>query len=118
MLSALTSFYWALLPQFLAESLWYADWRGKGKKYGYLIGIPIELIRTLFTLNSFAFKVQSDKRWSGRLIANLLAQKGIPTYGWAWYEKGVMIFHVPIRFADWAEYLMIRTGVPFAPPEA
>lgn len=111
MLSALTSFNWALLQQFLAQSLRYADWHGKRRQYGYL-GFPIEFIRTLLTLNSFAFRVKSDRRWSGRRIAMLLSEKGIPTYGWAWYAEGVMIFHVPIRFADWSEHLMNKAGVP------
>ena len=110
-LEGLTSFYWALLPQFLAESFWYADWRGSRGRYGLLIGFVVEFVRSALSLNVHGFMVDPHAGWSGRDIARLLSTRRIPTYGWAWVD-GAMYFHVPVRYARWATHLMLKAGVP------
>ncbi len=112
-LEGLTSFYWALLPQFLAENLWNADWHGSRGRYGLIIGYALELVRSLLTLNVHGFRVHPGGGWSGRDIQKLLDKKRIPAYGWAWVD-GFMYFHVPIRFAGWATHLMAKARVPLA----
>jgi hypothetical protein len=104
----LTSFYWLLLPQMLAETLWYADWR-TARKQG-LRGVLWELIRSVLSLNAHALFVKNGWGVSGAQIDQFLRQFGIPTWGWVFIDDG-MVFHVRPQQAEYAQYLLVREGV-------
>ncbi len=99
MLTTLSSFYWLLLPKWLAENLWYADWqRARRRGWGAVVW---ELVRSCLGLNAYALFVSDENGVSGRDIAGLLWAYGIPTWGWVWGEGGVL-FHVRPRQARFA----------------
>lgn len=107
-------FYWPYLPQVLAESLWYADWKGAYKRGG-IQGLCAETISSFIGTNCYPFFVPINGGWSGRSIQQLLAKKGIKMWGWA-FANGVQFFHVKRRQAAWAQYVMLRAGVPLQGP--
>lgn len=106
----LTNFYWLLLPQWLAENLWYADWKGARKRGSR--GIVGELFRSVLSLNVYALRVSILAGWSPADVANWLSGYGIATWGWA-YDEEWMMFHVRMKQARYAQYLLAWAGLPF-----
>jgi len=110
----LTNFYWPLLPQVLAESLWRADWKAAFQRDG-VPGMCAEALSSLSGANSYPFFVPMNSEWSGQSIQHLLAQKGVKMWGWA-FANGLLFFHVKRSQAAWAQYVMLRAGVPLQGP--
>lgn len=102
------------LPQTLVESFWHADWKSAYERDG-ILGLCIEAIRTLFGLNSHQFYVPLNGGWSGHNIHQLLAKHGIAMWGWS-FANGEMFFLVKKKQAAWAQYVMLRAGVPLQGP--
>ena len=105
----LTNFYWPLLPQVLAESLWHADWKAAFQRDG-VPGLCAEALSSLSGANSYPFFVPLASGWSGQSIQHLLAQKGVKMWGWA-FANSQLLFHVRHSQAAWAQYVMLRAGV-------
>jgi hypothetical protein len=110
----LTNFYWPLLPQVLAESMWHANWKDAYRRGG-IGGLGMEALQSLLGTNSYPFLVPMSSGWSGRNIQRLLAKKGIRMWGWA-FADGVFLFHVRRNQAAWAQYVLLHEGVPLQGP--
>lgn len=113
-LEFLTNFYWPLLPQVLAESMWHTNWKGAYRRGG-IWGLCIEALQGLLGTNSYPFLVLMSSGWSGWKIQRLLAKKGIKMWGWA-FAHGVLLFHVRRNQAAWAQYVLLHEGVPLQGP--
>ena len=60
---------------------------------------------------SWTFYVPLDSSWSGAQIEKLLKQNGVKI--WArMIHRGDLFFRVHKKQAEWAEYLLLRAGVP------
>ncbi|NOZ29438.1 MAG: hypothetical protein GXP39_15490 [Chloroflexi bacterium] len=107
LLEFLTSLYWLALPQTIVENLLYADW-STAKRKNTLVS---EFLRNLLGLNSVPFFVPMDSPWSAGEIHALLAKHGIKMWGVGW-ANGELFFRVRKQQAIWAQYVMLRAGVP------
>ena len=110
----LCSFNWLYLPHLIAESLWHADWKGAYQRSGFA-GLCVETLRSAIGINSYPFFVPMKSTWSGKGIQQLLAKHGIRMWGSA-FANGTLFFHVKRRQAAWAQYVMLRAGVPLQAP--
>ena len=72
----------------------------------------IAFIQDLLYGPSAAFLVPEDAGWSGREIQKLLSDHGIKVWGLMIVSNTIM-FNVRQAQARWAEYLLLRAGVPF-----
>lgn len=61
---------------------------------------------------SAGFTVATDGGWSAYAIQDLLAGKGIGTWGWQIID-GVILFRLRAAQADWAVNVMDTNGVPW-----
>ena len=81
------------------------------------IGVIEDLINdpTLLQSNSWTFFVpyhrSLDGGWNKEDIRNLMHQHGIKTWHWQ-FTNGEFFFSVNLEQAQWAEYLLLRHGVP------
>lgn len=105
----LTNFYWPLLPQVMAETLWHADW--KEERCAGIGGFLVTCWRTLLGINCAYFFVPMDSPWSGYNVKRLLARNGIKMWGWS-YANGEFFFRVRLQEAARTETVMISAGVP------
>jgi hypothetical protein len=94
--------------------LWHADWKAAFQRDGVL-GLCAEALSSLSGANSYPFFVPLASGWSGQSIQRLLAQKGVKMWGWA-FASSQLLFHVRISQAAWAQYVMLRAGVPLQGP--
>lgn len=106
----LTNSYWLLLPQWLAENLWYADWQ-RARKRGVL-GLAWEAVKCVVSLNVYAIAVSAQAGWSPRDVSQYLAQYGIATWGWV-YDTEWVTFHVRPRQARYAQRMLHRANLPY-----
>jgi len=64
-----------------------------------------------FATKSWTFYVPLDSSWSGARIEGLLKRNGVKV--WARIiHGGDLFFRVHKKQAEWAEYLLLRAGVP------
>ena len=72
---------------------------------------------TLFHSNSWTFFVPYyealDAGWNAMMIGDLLAKHGIKTWG-GQITGGEYFFSTRLDGAGWAEYVLLRYGVPIA----
>ena len=61
------------------------------------------------------FEVMYDRRWTGRRVEKLLRRYGIVVAGRG-YTSSSIYFLVKPEQAEWAEYVMLRAGVPLVGP--
>lgn len=70
---------------------------------------------TLFQDNTWTYFVPygeaNGSGWSARQIEDLMAKHGIKTWG-SQITGGDFFFSVPLDQAGWAEYVLLRYGVP------
>jgi hypothetical protein len=109
LLEFLTSFYWIAIPETILQTFWHADWRS-AKDRG-LSGLLNEAIRSLLGTNSWPFFVPLDSDWSGADIARLLKRHGVSMWGYG-FANGELFFRVRRNQAAWAQYVLLREGVP------
>ena len=87
-----------------------ADWEGARSRQGYA-GMVGEFIDSLLGRNTWTLAVPRDSGWRGIEIERLLKRHGVRIWG-----RGVngreLFFRVKRRQANWAEYLLLRSGVP------
>jgi hypothetical protein len=105
----LTYFNWLALPQALLASLWHTNWRKSTDKGAF--AVAVEVGRSLIGSNSAAFFLPLDSYWSGYPVKALLAEVGVPMWGWG-YSMRCMYFHVRLEDAPLAEQVMLMAGVP------
>jgi hypothetical protein len=88
----------------------YADWKGCARTSGPA-GIAAEFGRSLAGSNRWKFWVPRDAGWSGIEIERYLRRYGIVVW-----DRGFVgndyYFSVKQRQANWAEYLLLRRGIP------
>lgn len=88
----------------------HADWAGAHKRNG-VVGVINEFIDCLTFANAPTVLVSRDSSWSGLEIERLLRRHGVKVW-----NRGAMAdslyFCIKRRQARWAEYLLLRAGVP------
>ncbi len=111
-LEGLTSFYWLLLPVFVLQCVYYGNYRGRARRTGWVIAIPLEFVRGLLTLTAHGYTFHyEDAHWTCGQLGRFLKRNGVPTFGWVWVG-GKAIFHVPVHLRGRADYLIGRTRLP------
>ncbi len=107
-----SSWYLLYWPELWLASLWHADWESAYKHEG-IAGIAAEFMRSLLGANTTAFSVPMGSGWSIWRIQRLLAQYGIAAWGDV-FANHHLVFRVKKRQAEWAQYVMLRDGVPLS----
>jgi hypothetical protein len=88
----------------------YADWEGAYQRDG-IDGVVSEFWACVTSSNAPTIHVSRYSSWSGIEIERLLGRHGVRVW-----DRGIsgddMIFCVKRRQVEWAEYLLLRAGVP------
>jgi len=71
----------------------------------------IALAETAIYGHGWTFYLDLDSGWTGARCEKLLKSKGVKVYGRC-IAKGDAFFQVPEKQAEWAEYLLLKAGVP------
>ncbi len=88
----------------------FADWKGAYRRAGW-IGLGNEFLASLVALNCWSIWVQRGQGWNGIEIEALLKRHGVTIWGRGFLGDQIF-FRVKKRQARWAEYLLLRAGVP------
>lgn len=88
----------------------HADWRGAAEKSGGF-GVLGEAARSASGANAWSFHVPRDCGWTGSEIETYLNKYGIIVWGRR-ATGSELHFSVKERQANWAEYLLLRRGIP------
>lgn len=99
-----------VLPANVVGNIRHADWQGQAKTHG-LAGIVIETLRTATGANTEPFFVPCDSEWKIGDIQALLVRHGVKLWG-VGYWNNELFFRVKGRQAHWAQYVLLRAGVP------
>ena len=87
-----------------------ADWRRAWRKAGPA-GVLVEIVACLAAHNSPTIRVARKSGWNGQMVENVLARHGIKVW-----DRGAsgeeLYFCVKRRQVKWAEYVLLRAGVP------
>jgi hypothetical protein len=75
-----------------------------------LVGVAAELARSTFGAGSWSFRERRDCGFTGGDAERLLNHYAIPTWGRR-VTGDHYILSVPVRQANWAEYLILRRGM-------
>lgn len=98
------------IPRTILGNATHADWRGAAEQGG-LIGLVGEALQTAVGTNTEPFFVPCGSEWKIDDIAALLRRHGIKLWGAACFNDE-LYFRVEKRQAHWAQYVMLRAGVP------
>jgi hypothetical protein len=100
---------------FFIRTLWgaleNADW-DEASARGPL-AIVTEFFRALAGLSAWPFFVPAESGWRSDTILPILTLHGIESWGWGRHRDEV-VFQVKLRQANWAQYLLLRNGVPLS----
>lgn len=99
-----------LLPATVLGTFRHADWRGAREESG-IAGIATEIAQSAIGANTMAFFIPTNSEWQIQDVEALLARYGVKLWG-VGYWNGEMYFRVKKRQAHWAQYVMLREGVP------
>jgi hypothetical protein len=88
----------------------FADWNGAYRRAGFVC-IAAEILASLAAINCWTIWVQRHAGWSGVEIEALLMRHGVRIWGRGFVGEQIY-FRVKQRQARWAEYLLLRRGVP------
>ena len=88
----------------------YADWNGAYRRAG-IIGIVAEFFASLAAMNCWTIWIHRHAGWSGVEVESLLMRHGVRIWGRGFVGEQIY-FRVKKRQARWAEYLLLRRGVP------
>lgn len=91
-----------------------ADWQGAQEKSGSL-GMAGEFVESLLGTNTRPFCVDDKGGWQRGQIQSLLNSHGIEMWGWG-HSMGQYFFRVKRRQGAWAQYVLLRQGVPLCGP--
>lgn len=87
-----------------------ADWRGAYEDGGWW-GVVLEFIACVFSTNSPTILIDRYSSWRGIDVERLLKRYGVKVW-----DRGLagddLYFCVKARQVVWAEYVMLRAGVP------
>jgi hypothetical protein len=104
------AFNWMDRLEGLISSLIFADWKGATSTNGPL-GLVGEAGRTLMGANAWTFHIQRNGGWTGGDAERLLKHYGVRLWCRRVTSKH-FILSVEERQANWAEYLLLRRGIP------
>lgn len=99
-----------VLPANIAGNFWYADWRGAWQRGG-VAGVLGEALRATIGLSAEPFFVPMKSTWKVDAIRALLLRHGVKLWGVGYFHNE-LFFRVKARQAHWAQYVMLRAGVP------
>ena len=88
----------------------FADWQGAYQRAG-LSGLVGEFMASLASTNCATIWVRRDTGFTGAEIESLLFRHGVRIWGRGFVDDEIY-FRVKKRQARWAEYLLLRRGVP------
>lgn len=71
----------------------------------------IASLQTAMYGQGWTFYIGLDSGWTGAQCEKILKSKGVKVYGKC-IAHGDAFFQVPTKQAEWAEYLLLRAGVP------
>ncbi len=97
------------LPRKIINTWLHADWR-RAKRHG-AAGVLRESISAATGWTMQPFFVPTSSTWDQERVHALLLKSGIESYAYG-YWAGEMHFDVKRRQAHWAQYVMLRAGVP------
>jgi hypothetical protein len=94
----------------MVSTFLYADWKRSYRRAGWL-GVMGEFAACLTSHNAPTFYIARSSSWRGIDIERLLKRHGVKIW-----DRGLagdhLYFCVKRRQARWAEYLLLRAGVP------
>ena len=99
-----------VLPANVLGNFRYADWQGAAARGG-IAGIAAEGLQATIGANTEPFFVPCDSEWKIQDIEALLLRYGIKLWG-VGYWNNELFFRVKGRQAHWAQYVLLRGGVP------
>lgn len=99
-----------ILPANIIGNFRYADWQGAAETNG-LAGFVAEACQASVGANTEPFFVPCDSEWKINDIQALLLRFGIKLWG-VGYWNNELFFRVKGRQAHWAQYVLLRAGVP------
>lgn len=112
LMDLLDAFNWFDRLEGVFSRIVHADYQKAGRKSG-AGGVAVELGRAIVGDNAWTFRVSRDCDWSGADIERFLGKYGIVIWGRR-ITSDQLIFSVKERQANWAEYLLMRRGIPLA----
>jgi hypothetical protein len=98
----------------IISTLFNADWAGAFQRNG-LNGLITEFIDCLIGSNAPTVQVSRYSSWSGIQIERLLKRHGVVIWDRGFVGEN-LYFRVKRRQVVWAEYLLLRAGVPVVSP--
>lgn len=107
--SALDPTNMLILPATVIGNFRYADWDGASASGA--AGIVAELVQSALGTNTRPFLVPLESGWKIEDIQALLLRHGIKLWG-VGYWNDELYFRVKGRQAHWAQYVLLRAGVP------
>ena len=99
-----------VLPATIVGNVQHADWQGAAQSHG-AAGLAMEAMQTAVGANTEPFFIPCDSEWRIDDVQALLRQYGIKLWG-VGYFNNELYFRVKKRQAHWAQYVLLRAGVP------
>ena len=99
-----------VLPATILGNFGHADWRGAARAGG-VVGLSAEAVKAAVGANTEPFFIPCDSEWKINDVQGLLRQYGIKLWG-VGYFNNELYFRVKKRQAHWAQYVLLRAGVP------
>ncbi len=99
-----------VLPATVAGNIRYANWQGAAQRHG-AAGVAAEAVQTAIGANTEPFFIPCDSDWKINDVQALLLRHGIKLWG-VGYWNSELFFRVKGRQAHWAQYVLLRAGVP------
>jgi hypothetical protein len=99
-----------ILPATFVGNIRYADWKGAAQRGG-VAGVAVEALQAAAGANTKPFFVPTNSGWEVGDIQALLLRYGIKLWG-VGYWNNEFYFRVKTRQAHWAQYVLLRAGVP------
>ena len=100
-----------VLPATIFGNFRYADWRGASDRHG-TVGVAWEAMQAVLGTNAEPFFIPQRSDWKIGAVKELLARYGITAVWGVGYWNNELFFRVKGRQADWAQYVLLRAGVP------
>jgi len=98
-----------ILPDTVFGNFRHADWKAAAESGP--AGIATEIAQSALGTNTRPFLVPCDSEWKIEDIQALLLRHGIKLWG-VGYWNNELYFRVKGRQAHWAQYVLLRAGVP------